>query len=126
MFFLNTTLVNWQQENQRSLRIALIAALLLLSACSNVPQVQPIEIVVPEIKQPPAHHNLPNPKPIKTRSIKWIVLTPGTLPTAKDWVLFCISPEDYQDLSFNQADTLRWIKEAFWRLEFYTDQNTED
>ena len=55
------------------------------------------------------------------RQIQWKVLTLNTLPEGKDWVLFALSPDDYSDLSINTAETLRWVKEAYWRLEYYRE-----
>lgn len=37
-------------------------------------------------------------------------------------VLFALSPGDYENLSVNMADILRWIREAQWQLNYYRDE----
>ncbi len=51
--------------------------------------------------------------------VKWTVLTPTKLPEGDDWVFFGLTPRAYEDLSFNMADVLRWVREAMWRLQYY-------
>lgn len=72
-----------------------------------------------DIDRPQERPPLPNPKPLKQRSIPWKVLTPATLPAGDDWVLFAITPEAYANLSRNQAEVLRFVSEAMWRLRYY-------
>jgi hypothetical protein len=31
----------------------------------------------------------------------------------------CMTPEHYKNLVLNLADTLRWVEEARWRLDYY-------
>lgn len=61
---------------------------------------------------------LPDPAPVKTRRVKWIVVTPDNLP-AGDFVVFALEPKDYEALALNQAETLRWAREARHRLDYY-------
>jgi hypothetical protein len=44
------------------------------------------------------------------------VVTPGRLPEG-DFVLFALTPRDYENLARTLADTLRWVREASHRLE---------
>lgn len=78
------------------------------------------------MKQPQRKPNLPNPEPIAVRDVEWVVLTPETVPKG-NYIFFALSPEDYKDLALIQADTLRWVKEALWRLNYYreADKDTE-
>jgi hypothetical protein len=34
-------------------------------------------------------------------------------------VLYAVTPKGYETLSRNEADVLRWIKEAMFRLRYY-------
>lgn len=36
-----------------------------------------------------------------------------------DVVYFALTPKEYEELSLNMADILRWVKEARWRLDYY-------
>ena len=62
---------------------------------------------------------MPNPQPIETRTVEWTVLTPETIPDSDDWSYFGLTADEYEDLALNQADILRWVREAAWRLRYY-------
>ena len=79
-----------------------------------------------EIERPQEHPPLPNPQAIQQRDVDWKVLTPETLPEGTDWVFFGVTPRDYEDLSLNQADVLRFITEAVWRLRYYRGELPSD
>lgn len=70
------------------------------------------------MRRPPAVVQLPAPDPIQTRDVNWRVLTPSTVPEG-DFVYFGLTPRDYEALSHNQAETLRWVTEARHRLDQY-------
>lgn len=55
----------------------------------------------------------------------WKVLTPETLPEGDEWVYFGLSVRDYEALSLNQADVLRWVQEAVWRLRYYSGEEVQ-
>ena len=98
-------------------------SLLLLSACSNV---QPIKIVSDELPTPSDCPSLPDPNPINLAPVHWVVLTKDRLPIGGDWVYFSLSSKDYENLSLNQAELLRWIEEASWRLRHYRGEPQVD
>ena len=75
--------------------------------------------VAEQIERAPERPPLPNPKPIEQRDFSWVVITPDRLPEGDDWVFFGLTPRDYESLSLNTADTLRWVREAMWRLRYY-------
>lgn len=75
----------------------------------------PFDLAKPETIQP-----LPNPSPINVVGIKWVVITPKTLPQGDNWVLYALTPKDYENLSRTNADTIRWVSESQWRLNLYT------
>lgn len=94
-------------------------AVMLLGACSSV---RPVEVqAVPLAVDRPALPRLPLPPPISTQPVDWLVLTPDRLPPG-DWAAMCVSPGGYETLSLNQADTLRWVTEAFHQLRYYRQE----
>lgn len=123
MYFLTTILNRLHGKNRLLYNAALIAALLALSSCSSAPLVTQIPVAV-EVKSPKKVH-LPKPPPIKAQKISWKVLTSRTLPDDLNWVYFALTPDDYEKLSLTQADILRWVKEAYWRIETNKAKNSE-
>jgi hypothetical protein len=71
-----------------------------------------------EIAKPNTRPNLPAPEPIQTRPLKWKVLTEKD-KLVKGQAYIALSTKDYENLSLNLADVVRWIKEARWRLKYY-------
>lgn len=78
-----------------------------------------------DLPQPEKTPALPNPQPIDTAPLNWIIVTPDRLPAGDGWVLIALTPKDYETLARNQADTLRWVREAMWRLRYYRQEETE-
>lgn len=66
---------------------------------------------------------LPNPAPITTLPVEWTVVTPGTLP-AGDFVIIGLDAANYENLSLNMADIIRWVTEAKTRLDTYREALT--
>jgi len=82
------------------------------------------------------------PDPYQAASFQgqpFVVLTPETVPLNEEyepereqifeginWVYFGITPENYEVLSRNQAEALRWVKEAMWRLQYYAKEDVFD
>lgn len=54
------------------------------------------------------------------------MLTPDRLPEGDDWVFFAVTPADYETLSLNQSETLRWAHEAMWRLVYYAGEQPNE
>lgn len=88
----------------RQTAILLIAGT-LLTACSTTPRA--------ELSRLP----LPAPAPIQTKEVEWKVLHKGD---AADQDYFVLSPDQFDKLVDNQADILRWVKEAVGQLTYYT------
>lgn len=84
-------------------------------------EIRTVEI---EVERPVPRPPVPRPQPVDLSDIDWIVITPETLPEGDAWVIFGISPEDYERLSGNTAELLRWIREAGWRLDYYEGKIT--
>lgn len=64
----------------------------------------------------PKSPTVPKPQPIKTYPIHWIVIV------QENDVYFAITAKDYENLSKTNADILRWVQEADWRLDFYKNE----
>ncbi len=96
-----------------------MTALITLTGCSkNLLDLKPNEIVVNETPQ----IVLPAPAPVKLNKLKWHV----TVDKETGIVYFSLSTGDYENLSLNMAELLRWIQEANWQLKYYTDQRSEE
>jgi hypothetical protein len=77
--------------------------------------------------RPPHRQPLPNPKPLDLEiGIKWKVLIKDRIPEKDDFVFYCVVPKDYEKLSRNNAEILRWVKESKWRLDYYRDEGKID
>lgn len=37
----------------------------------------------------------------------------------KSGTLLVLTPKEFEALSYNLAEILRWVKEAMWRLQYY-------
>jgi hypothetical protein len=71
-----------------------------------------------DVPRPEAHPAVPNPEPVQIAPIEWKVITRDRLPEG-EFVLYGLTPRQYETLARNMADILRWVKEAQWRLEYY-------
>lgn len=67
---------------------------------------------------------LPAPQPINLHNIAWDVIV--EVDGDDTQVYFALSPGDYENLSLNMAEILRWIRESKWQLEYYRDEATID
>lgn len=88
----------------------------MLSACSSNP---PKPQVPDEIKQPPPPV-LPVLDPIKTESVQWRIVEVG------GETLFALPARGYEALARNLADTIRWVQEASWQMDFYRRTRTPE
>ena len=91
-----------------------------------------------EIPLPESRPALPNPQPIETQTFKWqvFVLTSGEEsgtqvirgPKKLDGAqaYYAITPKDYEVLARNMAEMLRYVKEAYWRLQYYRGEGELD
>ena len=78
------------------------------------------------LPKPDKRPNIPNPDPIQLNEVEWVVLTPERLPEGDNWVYFSMTPRTYETLARNQAEILRWVKEAQWRLNYYRGEDLPD
>lgn len=65
---------------------------------------------------PPERPALPLPEPVQQLPVEWRVVR------ADDGTpLLALTPGDYQALSQNAAELLRWVTEAMSQLRYYRD-----
>jgi len=100
----------------------LILSLSLISGCASIwpfgdktPEVKPIEIQKKEVER--TRLNLPEQTPLKTRELKWIVITPENAETVwkklkesdTDLVLIALTDDGYQELAMTMAEIRNYI-----------------
>ena len=109
MSYPSTTSARWPSVSRVLLSVALMTALIGLSACSSSPlKSQPPA----EAKQPPLPV-LPAPEPVKLESVRWEVVEVGSE------AMFALPARGYEALSRNMAELARWAREASYQLDFY-------
>lgn len=122
----NMTFAAFRSNALASLSLVSMMALIVLSGCSSAPRELEVRTVPTEVARPPERANVPDPQPVNLQEIDWVVLTPETIPENLEWVFIGLTPEDYERLSLNQAELLRWITEAKWRLRYYRGELPAD
>lgn len=75
---------------------------------------------VPKKIDRPTKPALPEPSPIQMLPVRWEVLNVQGQP------YFALTPKQYQNLSRNQAEILRWVQEAIYQLQYYTNEGGSD
>jgi len=105
--------------------LLLIGLMLALPSCSLLSNVQPdpvtVHAVQTEIPEPPKP-DLPLPAPVNQVPIEWVVISSNEFQCTGDFVFMAMTPGNYEDLSRNQADLLRWIEEASYQLDYYRER----
>lgn len=56
---------------------------------------------------------LPRPEPVQTEQVQWRVVE------VDGETMFALTARGYEALSRTMADTVRWVREASWQLDFY-------
>jgi hypothetical protein len=67
---------------------------------------------------------LPTPTSIKLHNINWEVIHITEGEDTK--VYFALSPGDYENLSLNMAEVLRWNREMKWQLRYYIKEVSDN
>lgn len=65
---------------------------------------------------------LPAPKAIELNNVSWAVLVIPDDSGEPGVVYFALTPGDYEKLSVNMAEILRWTSEAQWQLNYYRSE----
>lgn len=106
-----------------------ITSLLLLSACSSVPKVDPVTpIEVRTIEVPRPAPIVPAVDQLDLRSVEWVIITPDNIDEKfaeiKDGelVLFALTREGYENLSLNLSDIRSNIEQYKRIIAIYKKQ----
>lgn len=95
---------------------------MIFSACSTT---QPVPIDLPDVDPTPP---VALPAPIETRDVTFGVITEndvaeGLIPPAGTVTL---TPDEFEDLSYNLGDAARWVREAMEQLRYYRGDTPSD
>lgn len=71
---------------------------------------------VPKNLPQPQKNALPSVKPLDLVSVEWKVLVINGIP------YFALTSKQYENISKNQAEIERWVRDAAHRLEYYEEQ----
>lgn len=118
----------------KTLYTLLLASILV--GCNSTPKVpaEPRVKVVTEAV-PEAIYQPPTPAPLKLENIRWFVITDGTLAekkaeierlSANGFVVFAITPKDYENLAGNFQELKRYIDEQRAIIVYYQSVTKTD
>ena len=68
---------------------------------------------------PEARPPLPNPDPVNTKPVVWKVISPHKALPEGEYLFYGLNQKHFENLRYNQAETLRWVTEAHWLLLYY-------
>ena len=92
-------------------------ALLALASCGTV---DALNVTTAPVDIPPAVRlHPPLPEPLALATPDWRVVPAGT---ATSEPLYCLPAEGYGRVKHNEAELIRWIRDAMDRLLFYRSQ----
>lgn len=110
-------------SSTRSSTLTLCLTLLLilsltapLAGCGGSSKMLPIAVDTLEAERPPERPPLPEPNPVELVPVDWTVVE------ADGVRLLALTPQQYENLTLNLAELLRWIQEAAWRLRYYGER----
>jgi hypothetical protein len=87
---------------------------------------EPVKVVTVEIQ--PEIYQPPLPKSVKLEDIRWIVITKDNLSekvteleniTGNDFVVFAMTPHDYENLAYNLQEVRRYIRQLNEVVVYY-------
>lgn len=78
-----------------------------------------VQTVPIEVPRPPERPTLPAPLPVSLLPVDWVVVTSDSLPPGDGWVIIGLTPAQYEALSLNMAELLRWAQEAGYQIRYY-------
>lgn len=120
-YFQSMTSLSYSIVNQKWFLSVLIAVSLILTGCSSVQQ-PPITVVKNQDLSPNKVKPLPLPSPLSLND--WQVEDKPCYDE-NNVAKICMTPRDYEIVSKNMAELLRWIKESKWQLDYYKNNLKE-
>ncbi len=112
--------------------LTLLSFSVLLSGCQMfakpLPYVPPEPVKVVTVEIQPEIYQPPLPQSVKLEDIRWIVITKDNLSekvteleniTGNDFVVFAITPHDYENLAYNLQEIRRYIRQLNEVVVYY-------
>ena len=87
---------------------------------------EPVKVITVEIQ--PEIYQPPLPQSVKLEDIRWIVITNDNLQekiaelekiTGNDFVVFAITPHDYENLAYNLQEIRRYVRQLNEVVVYY-------
>ncbi len=112
--------------------LVLIGLNVLLAGCQLFARPQPyvppepVKVITVEIQ--PEIYQPPLPQSVKLEDIRWVVITNDNLQekiaelekiTGNDFVVFAITPHDYENLAYNLQEIRRYIRQLNEVVVYY-------
>lgn len=88
---------------------------LLSTGCGGSSNLPPVQLDTVQVEPPPAKPPLPDPEPVEMLPVEWTVLE------TEDGLLIGLTTRQFENLTENLAELLRWMRETRWRLDYYRE-----
>ena len=92
----------------RLMSVLSMLCLVALTACSNKPL--ELDLVPTELPKPAPLIQLPPPSPVNLQPLSWSECVVG---------FYCLAPNGMRAYLENQAELVRWMREASTRMDYY-------
>lgn len=112
-----------------------ILALSLVSGCT-LTQTKPDPVVTVVTEQVPMEiYQPPLPSEIRLEDVRWFVITPENFESqvaelerlqGGEWVVFAITPRDYENMAYNLQELRRYIREQKEIILYYRKATEAD
>ena len=113
-----------------------ILALSLVSGCSwleTKPTEPPVRVITEQV--PMEIYQPPLPSEIRLEDVRWFVITPENFEEqvselerlqGGEWVVFAITPQDYENMAYNLQELRRYIREQKEIVLYYRKATEAD
>lgn len=95
------------------LPLLILSLTALLTGCGASYNPPPVQVDTVTAERPDPRPPLPDPTPIETTDVDWKVIETPEGP------MLALDQRQFENLSNNLAEILRWVREAAWRLHYY-------
>jgi hypothetical protein len=113
--------------------LALISLILIISGCSLMQPVKPVQVKT-IAERPPMYHP-PLPYPMSLSEVDWEVVTPELMEEylknlekgeAPRRAYYSLSGKEYENLSMDMAEVTRYIKDVLSIIKFYREYDQKE
>lgn len=71
---------------------------------------------------------IPLPKELELLPLNWKIINNDNfkdkLPQDGPWAVWALDAKNYENISENKAEVIRWVCEAIWQLKYYRQELT--